>query len=214
METQYVVFTKRAFNAIVTETIDKNPVETGGILIGYVLDNGYWIVIENIPPGLDTINRWAYFEYDANFINYLSNVISRQYKGNLSVLGLWHRHPGSMDTFSSTDDETNLKFATANRCGAISGLVNCDPRLRLTLYHVDQSCHYTPIEWSVDKGDIPEELLALQYEDADHLPLLDNASHTPLTESVKAGEAKSGNDYTVSNAMDDFASILQKLLKK
>lgn len=36
----YVVFSQRAFNSIVTETIHKNPVETGGILIGYVLDNG------------------------------------------------------------------------------------------------------------------------------------------------------------------------------
>lgn len=36
----YVVFSQRAFNSIVTETIHKNPVETGGILIGYVLDEG------------------------------------------------------------------------------------------------------------------------------------------------------------------------------
>ena len=41
----YVVFSQRAFNSIVTETIHKNPVETGGILIGYVLDNGVRIVI-------------------------------------------------------------------------------------------------------------------------------------------------------------------------
>ena len=46
----YVVFSQRAFNAIVTETIDKHPIETGGILLGYVLDNGAWIVVENIPP--------------------------------------------------------------------------------------------------------------------------------------------------------------------
>lgn len=43
----HVIFTKRAFNAIVTETIDKNPVETGGIFIGYLLDNGVCIVVEN-----------------------------------------------------------------------------------------------------------------------------------------------------------------------
>ena len=35
MENQpYVVFTQRAFNSILTETIHKHPVETGGILIG------------------------------------------------------------------------------------------------------------------------------------------------------------------------------------
>ena len=113
MIARYIVFTKRAFNAIVTEAIDKHPLETGGIFIGYILDNGIWIVIETIPPGIDTINQRAYFEYDANFINYLSNVIAKQYKGNLQILGLWHRHPSSMDVFSSTDDGTNVNFAKA-----------------------------------------------------------------------------------------------------
>ena len=67
----HVIFTKRAFNAIITETIDKNPVETGGIFIGYLLDNGVFIVVETIPPGIKTVNQRAYFEYDADFINYL-----------------------------------------------------------------------------------------------------------------------------------------------
>ena len=56
----YVVFSQRAFNSIVTETIHKNPVETGGILIGYVLDNGVRIVVENIPPGQNSQHKWGY----------------------------------------------------------------------------------------------------------------------------------------------------------
>ena len=79
MDKPYVVFTQRAFNAIVTETIDKHPIETGGILIGYILDNGVWVVIENIPPGYHTIHRRAYFEYDAEFVNYLQNVVATTY---------------------------------------------------------------------------------------------------------------------------------------
>ena len=79
----YVVFSQRAFNAIITETIDKHPIETGGILLGYVLDNGAWIVVENIPPGYQSIHQTAYFEYDEEFVTYLSNVVAKQYKGNL-----------------------------------------------------------------------------------------------------------------------------------
>jgi len=174
MNARHVVFTKRAFNAIVAEALDKNPLETGGIFIGYILDNGIWIVLETIPPGIETINQRAYFEYDANFINYLSNVIAKQYKGNLQVLGLWHRHPSSMDVFSSTDDGTNVMFAKANPSGAISGLINCDPRMRLTMYHVDNLCHYTKIEWSVDDDIIPENLLELRFTSPDDLPVLDS----------------------------------------
>ena len=75
-----------------------------------VLNNGAWGVLESIPPGYSSIHKTAYFEYNEVFVNYLSNVIAKQYKGNIQLLGLWHRHPGSMDTFSSTDDETNFKL--------------------------------------------------------------------------------------------------------
>ena len=95
METpQTIVFTKRAFNAIVTETISKHPIETGGIFLGYLLDNDTWIVIENVSPGFKSTHRSAYFEYDTDFVTYLANVLANQYKGNLRILGLWHRHPG------------------------------------------------------------------------------------------------------------------------
>jgi len=178
MDTRHIVFTKRAFNAIVTETIDKHPLETGGIFIGHILDNGIWIIVETIPPGIITTNHRAYFEYDANFINYLLNVIDKQYKGDLHILGLWHRHPGSMDIFSLTDDETNLKFAKANPLGAISGIINCDPRMRLTMYHVDSRCHYTKTDWIVDDGIIPENLLELRFTDPSELPVLGVYAHT------------------------------------
>ena len=169
----YVVFTQRAFNSILTETIHKHPVETGGILIGYVLDSGARIVVENIPPGPQSTHQWGYFEYDVDFVNYLSNVVARQYVGNLQVLGLWHRHPGSMDTFSSTDDGTNRMFASEHPLGAISALVNCDPRARITMYHVAPNGAYTPIEWFVDDGDlIPENYLKLWYSSEEQMPML------------------------------------------
>lgn len=169
---QQVVFTQRAFNAILTETLDRSPLETGGIFIGYVLDNGIWIVVETIPPGIKTVNSQSYFEYDTNFVNYLSNVVAKQYKGNLEVLGLWHRHPGSMDSFSRTDEGTNLKFARANTCGAISALVNCDPRCRISMYHVNRAGNYERIPWTVDDGLIPEELLALRFNQEEDLPVI------------------------------------------
>lgn len=181
MNAPHIVFTKRAFNAIVTETLDKHPLETGGIFIGYILDNGIWVIVETIPPGIETINQRSYFEYDANFINYLSNVIAKQYKGNLQVLGLWHRHPSSMDVFSSTDDGTNVMFAKANPLGAISGLINCDPKMRLTMYHVDSQCHYSKVDWSVDDGMIPENLLELRFTNPDDFPIIGTNAERALT---------------------------------
>ena len=198
MEKPYVVFTQRAFNAIVTETIDKHPIETGGILIGYILNNGVWVVIENIPPGKQAIHRHAYFEYDTDFVNYLQNVVATQYKGRLSmqVLGLWHRHPGSMDVFSTTDDETNILFAQGGgQYGAISALVNCDPKMRITMYHVDTCGEYEEIDWYVDDGEmIHDDFVALRYTSKDELPTFDR--HGVISDS------NNGNDGGNNNGSD------------
>lgn len=192
MQAQYVVFTKRAFNAIVTETLARNPIETGGIFLGYMLDNGIWAVVETIPPGIKTVNEMAYFEYDTDFVNYLANVIALQYKEKIQVLGLWHRHPGSYDAFSGTDNGTNYLFAnsTPEGCGAISALVNCDPQLRLSMFAVDKYVHYTPIPWVVDDGDIiPENLLSLRFEDANNLPCPDLSMQQLLNPKTNVNDA-------------------------
>lgn len=211
MNTQYVVFAPKAFNAIVTETLDKHPVETGGIFLGYITNTGVWVVVETIPPGINTINRSAYFEYDTNFVNYMANVVANQYQKQISVLGLWHRHPSSFDQFSHTDDETNRKFATGTPCGAISGLVNCDPQLRLTMYHVDKDVNYTQIDWIVDDGSIiPEEYLKLRYETADNLPSPDMIINQQ-TENPQMPLSENASPYTFSHAYADLIEIYKKL---
>lgn len=211
MNTQYVVFAPKAFNAIVTETLDKHPVETGGIFLGYITNNGVWVVVETIPPGINTVNRSAYFEYDTNFVNYMANVVANQYQKQISVLGLWHRHPGSFNQFSHTDDETNRKFAKDTPCGAISGLVNCDPQLRLTMYHVDKDVNYTQIDWIVDDGSIiPEEYLKLRYETSDNLPFPDLIVNQQ-TENPQMPFTENASPYTFSNACADIIEVYKKL---
>lgn len=229
MNARYVIFSQRAFNAIVTETLDKNPIETGGIFLGYILDNGAWVVIENIPPGDNATHRQAYFEYDVDFVNYLSNVVAKQYQGNLQLLGLWHRHPGSMDFFSNTDDGTNLKFAQDRECGAVSALVNCDPKMRITMYAVSQHGSYTPIPWYVDDGQtIPERMLNLRFISEDDLPIVNGHGDTrstpqqpatPITDDQQQLEVESTSNegresYGIRQAISDFYAIISKLIHK
>ena len=169
---QLVVFSNKAYNAIIRESFDKDPVETGGILLGHVLDNGVWIVMEVLPPGINSIFQYAYFEYDEAFVNYLAQSVANQYKRPLDLLGLWHRHPGSMDVFSTTDDGTNATFARQNPAGVISGLVNIDPQFRITMYHLDRPTvrlmgrpNYEVVDVEVGDDIIPEEYFELRYFD-------------------------------------------------
>lgn len=160
---QTIIFSDKAYNAIIDETFRKDPIETGGILLGHVLDNGLWVVMEVIPPGIDSVHQYAYFEYDEKFVNYLAESVATKYENKLDLLGLWHRHPGSMDTFSGTDDGTNRIFASLKSCGAISGLVNVDPNFRLTMRHVSNPLQYDIVDFEVGDDLIPKDYFKLRH---------------------------------------------------
>lgn len=159
-----MVFTKRAITALLVETREKITTETGGVFLGKCIDD-IWYVVETIDPGPKAIFKTAYFEYDQDYINHLINKISRLYNQQLDLIGLWHRHPGSLDSFSMTDDGTNSKYAELSINGAISGLVNIDPDFRLTMYHVSLPLSYEKIEWTVDDELIPLEISCLKDTD-------------------------------------------------
>lgn len=172
VKSRTVIFSDKAYNAIIRESFAKHPVETGGILLGYRPYDELWVVIEVIPPGNNAVHQPAFFQRDVDFVNYLATSISNQYKQPLEVLGLWHRHPGSMDYFSSTDDESNSYFASLSPYGTISGLVNIDPAFRLTMYHLDhndgvrpKNIAYTTVDVEVGDDLIPDEFFALRYID-------------------------------------------------
>jgi hypothetical protein len=161
-----IIFSDKSFLGIVAETYERSKTETGGILLGDIIGDT-WYVLESLDPGPNSIFQQSYFEYDTPYVTHLANKIARFYQVKLQLLGLWHRHPGSFDSFSSTDDSTNREYALKNSAGAISGLVNLDPSFRLTMYHVfcSHNSHsrpqYRKIS-SIEVGDnkIPSDLLS------------------------------------------------------
>lgn len=155
------VFSTRAFTAVKAETTEKVTTETGGLFLG-IYEEGTWYIIETIDPGPNSIFQVAYFEYDQKYTQHLINKIANLYNFPLQLIGLWHRHPGSFDVFSMTDDETNTKYAKMREVGAISGLVNLDPDFRFTMYHVGQPCNYERILYEVGDEFIPPEFLELK----------------------------------------------------
>lgn len=155
-----VVFSNRAFTALLAETLCKIQTETGGVFLGKYQDET-WYIVESIDPGPNSIFQIDYFEYDQPYIQHLINKKRLLYSEQLDLLGLWHRHPGTFDRFSRTDDGTNAIFAARKDYGAISFLVNLEPEFRITLYHVAQPCRYSRIEkYKVGDEYIPEKLLS------------------------------------------------------
>lgn len=149
-----VMFTERAYISVLSETAEKIHTETGGIFLGY-RNGDIWHIVESIDPGPKSVFEVAYFEYDQKYVNHLSQKIARLYNRPLELLGLWHRHPGSFNQFSRTDNETNKKYAALHGNGAISALVNIDPDFRLTVFHVTKPYIYTQVPYSVEKDIFP-----------------------------------------------------------
>lgn len=196
-----VVFSDRAYNSIVSETFDKIKTETGGILLGKIIDD-VWYIVEVIDPGPNSIFTITYFEYDTAYVNHLAKVISKQYKIELALLGLWHRHPGSMDTFSSTDDLTNNEFLQILPNGAISCLVNIDPNFRITVYYVSFPLQYTKLTFEV--GDIlfPPNLLNYKYSFSKKGNYIENPK-SPI-ETIQQNRGKNLQKNIIDRFFDSF----------
>lgn len=170
-----VIFSDRAYASVMAETTEKIETETGGLFLGTV-EGETWYIVEAIDPGPNSVFEVAYFEYDKKYTQHLINKIANLYSEKLSLIGLWHRHPGSFDVFSTTDNGTNAKYAAMRSCGAISGLVNIDPTFRFTMYHVARPCKYTKIKYLVGDNLIPKKYLTLKSTE-EFERIMDNILH-------------------------------------
>lgn len=205
------IFSDRAMTSLLVETKEKVTTETGGVFLG-TFRNGIWYIVECIDPGPHSIFEPAYFEYDLEYINHLINKVSRIYEKQLDLIGLWHRHPGSLDTFSSTDNITNGKYAKLSKNGAISGLVNIDPEFRFTLYHVRAPLQYETIEWKVGNENIPSDILKLKGNDG----LIDslNKKTEKNNNRVKMNFLDKFSQKANNELIEDFGNIIHRYLKK
>lgn len=155
-----VVFSERAYVSVLAETAEKIRTETGGVFLGYI-DGDCWYIVEAVDPGPKSVFQVAFFEYDQSYLNHLVNKLARLYETPPGLIGLWHRHPGSFDSFSGTDDGTNTRYARMRKEGAVSMLVNIDPAFRMTVYHVTLPLRYRKVEYEVGDRFIPEKYRAL-----------------------------------------------------
>ena len=200
-----VIFSNRAYIALLSETQEKITTETGGVFLGYYEDDT-WYVVESIDPGPSSIFQVAYFEYDKKYVNHLINKIARMYKKNLSLIGLWHRHPGSFDVFSNTDDGTNYSYAQLAPQGAISALVNIDPKFRLTVYHVPLNLRYKKITYQVGDEYFPKDVLSLLTEDE----LLKQINGDDNADFVNSLQVNIVNKVKLSDVMNSICESIEE----
>lgn len=153
----HVVLSDRAYAAILSEVMKNGDNETGGVLLGTIYKN-IWYVVESVDPGLVTTNTQDFFRWDAEYVNHLLDKLCPIYRFMISIVGFWHRHPGSMDFFSPTDENTIRSNLKNSKYGLLSMLVNIDPKLRMSFYYCWQET-LTRVKYDVGDEYFPIELL-------------------------------------------------------
>jgi integrative and conjugative element protein (TIGR02256 family) len=89
-----------------TEAERTTPLETGGVLLGYLASGGDIVAVAAIGPGPKATHRRRRFEPDSSWQR---EQIAREYEASGRVhtyLGDWHSHPGGGATPSRRDERT------------------------------------------------------------------------------------------------------------
>lgn len=157
-----VVLSDRAYRAIIAETAEFSPAETGGVMIGN-LDSGIWYVVDCLDPGFSTVNNYAYFNYQMEYVNHLFKKTGRLYENPLTIEGIWHRHPGKMDYFSSTDYDSIRKLVMNDSTfGMVFMLVTVAPEFEMTFYYVDKQLRMFKVPFAVGDKYVVDDFLRLK----------------------------------------------------
>ena len=112
-----VTFTLHA-RRLIQDELHKFPlVETGGVLLGYVTDEGIYVK-ETICGGDNAVRKPGMFQYDISYVEQKSNRVASNYKPPLVLVGIWHKHNHTLEpAFSQADYEMHNKLLKQNEKG-------------------------------------------------------------------------------------------------
>lgn len=97
----------------------KYPLETGGMLLGYVACNGESVVAEIIGPGPKAKHGRYRFTPDGEYQQSILERHFRETNGSETYLGDWHTHPGGKAIPSYLDKKTLGRIALEPSSGIL-----------------------------------------------------------------------------------------------
>ncbi|MDB5479096.1 MAG: hypothetical protein JWO83_149 [Caulobacteraceae bacterium] len=109
---QLVWLPDRVVELMKAEAKRSYPVETGGVVLGYRVEDE-WVVREVLGPGPDARHHRRYFEPDADWHAEMIRAHFARTDGREVYIGDWHTHP-----------DGELKLSRRDR-QALRGIVQC-----------------------------------------------------------------------------------------
>ncbi|MFY0543373.1 Mov34/MPN/PAD-1 family protein [Brevibacillus sp. H7] len=124
MTTLYI--TPKAWHQI-ERAVRKNPfVETGGILMGYAINENDWLITYASEPGPKAIQAPLSVRFDDQYLRNLAKRLSR--RGRWKYIGDWHSHtvrrltPSRADRNTVWEKATSAKYTSSSPIMLIAGL--------------------------------------------------------------------------------------------
>lgn len=96
---------KSLVDSIIEETLVNEPLETGGMLLGYIEQRNYYVV-DLIDAGPKAIHDSDYFLSDGKYQQPLLEQKFFNSNGRITFLGDWHSHPNGDSYLSQLDMDT------------------------------------------------------------------------------------------------------------
>ena len=101
-----------AYDEIIKDSNKWNPLETGGVFMGYIAKNDDIVVTDIIDCGDNSKHNRYSFDPDQKYqLNEICDIY-QQSKGLVTYLGDWHTHPSGTTNLSNRDKRTLVKIAT------------------------------------------------------------------------------------------------------
>lgn len=106
-----------AYNEMLALAVAKCPMETGGMLLGYISNNGDAVVTSIIGPGPNAKHSRFRFIPDNKYQQAILEIYFRTTEGRETYLGDWHTHPNGDNALSTTDMRTLARIAKEPKSG-------------------------------------------------------------------------------------------------
>lgn len=177
------------------ESLGRQSVETGGVLLGRYLPGDKVVVYEATKPGQNADHHQAEFAPDVDHGQDRLDRLRQEW--DVHWIGTWHKHPGDLNTPSSGDIAQMRDFVddqdTLDRITAIIATVEPSGRIRVNSFHMGSKKRVakTGIE-NVDKSDPMVQSLAFGDESDRQSSRTETPAQTTRDTNLDQGRPSAG----------------------
>lgn len=118
----------KAWNQIERAVRKNRQIETGGILMGYQMNEQDWMITYASEPGPNAVQQTHSVFFDEHYLKNLISRLSKRGAGRWKYIGDWHSHtvkrlsPSKVDKHTVVEKASQAKYASNSPIMLIVGI--------------------------------------------------------------------------------------------